>query len=200
MNTTDDEQPPLQRIAGLPREIQPRKDLWPGIALRIDSAPKVVGPAARRFPAWPAAIAASLIVAFSAGLLLTRPWQADSRANSEANPAGTGLVELADVQGVAETEPVIFTQRSTSESEYVAAFREFLAIHPAPGPETALAPDWIVQTRGVLRQTETELAAALRHSPDDPLLQQRMAALRAYQLEWLKQMAAAERNSRRTSI
>jgi len=195
MNTTDDkheddEQALLQRIAGLPREIQPRKDLWPDIALRIDPASKIVRPDARRFPAWPAAIAASLIVAFGAGMLLTRPWEASSDANSAA-PAPVGLA------------PGNFTQRSAGESEYLAAFREFLAIHPSPGPETGmgriLAPEWIAQTRGVLQQTEMELAAALSQSPDDPLLQQRMASLRAYQLEWLKVMAAAERNSRRMS-
>lgn len=191
MNTTDnkqvdDEQALLQRIAGLPREIQPRKDLWPGIALRIEPASKTAPPAGRHFPAWPAAIAASLFVAFSAGVLLTRPWD----ANSEANPGASVPIDLA---------PKNFTQRSASESEYAAAFREFLAIHPEPGPETGLAPDWISQTRGVLQRTEMELSAALARSPDDPLLQQRMAALREYQLEWLKQMAAAERYSRRIS-
>ena len=88
---------------------------------------------------------------------------------------------------------------SAIEAEYVAAFREYLAIQPTPDPELLLAPDWIRATGGVLREAEMELAAALELAPQDPLLQQRMASLRAQQLDWFKRMAAVERNSRRIS-
>ena len=202
MNNTDDEQAPLERIADLPREIRPRTDLWPGIAARIDSASGIrsntARPAKPRFPVWAPALAASVLLAICAAVLLNRPWGAASVV-----PEGRGLADSAPaamespVQR-AEPEPGLAV-RSTADAEYVAAFREYLAIQPTAEPDLLLAPDWIRATSGVLHEAEMELAAALEQAPDDPLLQQRMASLRAQQLDWLKRMAAVERNSRRIS-
>ena len=52
-------------LRGLPREIEPANDLWPGIAARIQAAPAQtsVRKPARRPWAWPVAMAASLLVA-----------------------------------------------------------------------------------------------------------------------------------------
>ena len=52
-------------LRGLPREIEPANDLWPGIAARIQAAPAQaeVRKPARQPWAWPVAMAASLLVA-----------------------------------------------------------------------------------------------------------------------------------------
>jgi len=199
MNNIDDEQAPLERIAGLPREIRPRTDLWPGIAARIDAASVTAKPVKSRFPVWASALAASVLLAVCAGVLLTRPWGADPlapEAGGLASAPPEAESESTPVRAALRTAP---DARSAGEAEYVAAFREYLAIQPAAELDPLLPQEWVRETSGVLQQAEIELAAALERSPDDPLLQQRMAALRAHQLEWLKRMAAVERNSRRHS-
>ena len=203
MNSTDDEQAPLEQMSGIPREIRPRTDLWPGIAARIDPASGIASnttrPARPRFPVWASALAASVLLAVCAAVLLNRPWGTAAIA-----PEGRGLADSTPAAAmespVQSVEPQSgLVARSAADAEYVAAFREYLAIQPTAGPDLLLAPDWIRATSGVLHEAEMELAAALEQAPDDPLLQQRMASLRAQQLDWLKRMAAVERNSRRIS-
>ena len=195
MNPTNDEHELVRRIAELSREMQPRSDLWPGIQHRIDpallSAKSVSRPVTRLVPQWSVALAASLFVVFCVGMLLARPWETRLAFPAPQDFAATG--------GAEDTRRSDYESGTASESEYVAAFREFLAIPRAPVDESVPTEEWIGETRGVLRQTEAELVVALSQSPEDPLLQQRLAALRVHQLEWLKQMAAAERNSRRIS-
>ena len=195
MNNVDDEQALLAKIVQLPREIQPRKDLWPAIAARIDPASSTASPRKFRVPSWSTALAASLFVALCAGLFFTSPWDSGP---GEGTPGGQ--FASGDATNSGRPDPASRSaERSATELEYFAAFREFLAIHPEQDGESLLTQDWLRETSGVLYQAEMELAAALDQSPDDPLLQQRMAALRAHQLEWLKRMAAVERNSRRIS-
>lgn len=104
------------RLRQLPAEIEPPRDLWPGIADRIGRRP-----ARRRHPAWLAglAIAASVCVAVGLAWSLRTPAPAPARADPQA--------ELVRLQADALTR------------EYYAALREFEGA-PMPAPlEPALA-------------------------------------------------------------
>lgn len=65
MNTNESNDDLLRwQLRGLRRDIEPGRDLWPGIAARIVAAPQTAKTGHRR-PAWlPMALAASLLLAF----------------------------------------------------------------------------------------------------------------------------------------
>jgi hypothetical protein len=104
------------RLRQLPREIEPARDLWPGIAARLDTAPRRQGRAA-----WGGglALAASLLLAFAGWRLAAPP----------APPAA----------GVDPVARVVQTEARALTLEYNAALAEYrdlpLADEAAPGIE-----------------------------------------------------------------
>ena len=188
----------LQAIASLPREVAPENDVWPRIAGRIGTPEQPGESPAQKNRWWSAAIAASVLAVLASAVLFKQPPEnglpayAVSGQPSEAAPDERPATSF---QGLL----LLSGSNTLEEQEYQAAFREFLAVlpdpqsSPWPGNET-MESGWLA-----LQQAEMELATALRQQPENPVLNSRMAALRARQLDLLQQIAAMEMLSRRTT-
>lgn len=185
MNHERDEQELLGRIAALPRELRPARDPWPEIAARIERLERTErsGRAAPRW--WPAALAASLLLALAAGLL----WN----SQPQDIPAGRPAMETSTAQAGTALHSLL----AATEAEYQAAFREFISVGQSRPRLEARTIESIEGSWAGLREAEAALAAALAANPDDPFLNDRMLELRARQLGFLRQLAAMDQNNRR---
>ena len=77
MNPSMNEKELLNRLAELPREISPGRDPWPEISARLESSGTG---SALSAPRWMLqAVAASLVLVFTAGLLLKPPTEPAGR-------------------------------------------------------------------------------------------------------------------------
>jgi hypothetical protein len=157
------EDPLLAKAAELPKEIEPPRDLWPGIAARLAEAPRSFRPAVR----WPMALAAGFVVA-SVSALLTWSLMRDP-GPAPAQVAGTqapGLQEPA-----AGIVPVRYgpnsgltAQELVARDELVARFREkFSTLRP----ETQ---DAIVKNLAIIQTAADEIDAALAKDPASGML------------------------------
>ena len=194
MNKGIDEQELLQRLSDLPREIAPRRDVWPDILSRID---RNDAPVRERTPdrLWPRfAVAAGFLVAFAAGLMLGPRLLVAPADPFESNGQA---VAQADAPEFPSSLPALL---AATEMEYQAAFREFVSVGDSrsslsPGTVEKLFTSW-----DEMRKSEAGLTVALEENPNNPFLNNRMMELRSRQLQFLKQIAALEQNSRRISI
>lgn len=178
---TDSEHGVEQAIGRLPRRIAPRRDLWPGIQARLgtqDAAP------ANRRPAWRLpAMAASVAIAFAAGLILGR---GVDRPGMGEEGLVTDLDRLA-MQGALQV----------SEREYQAAFQAFTPLGvDAAYLETGVA-EGLQNSWADLLQAEEALLEALEEHPENRFIGEKLVNLRAQQLEFLRQIYMLDQNSRR---
>jgi len=175
MSPSMNEKELLNRLAELPREISPGRDPWPEISARLESAGTG---SALSAPRWMLqAVAASLVLVFTAGLLLKPLWNTDP-------------VEVAGTPGLLDA----------IDAEYLAAFRQFNNIGDSRGNLAPQTVEKIEMGWADLRVTETALAVALEENPGDLFLNERMLELRARQLSFLKQLITLDRNNRRMTI
>lgn len=176
-----DETELIQAIHELPESIEPRRDLWPGIAARLKALHGSFG-AAPAAPAWRwPALAASVAVAFVAGILFGR--QVGQEHVPQAGQPATDLAILAALQA--------------SEREYHAAFRLFIPVGEARPMLEAQAVQNIENSWFELRQAEAALLAALREYPENTYLNEKLLDLRAQQLGFMQQLAMLDQTSRR---
>jgi len=191
MNRKLTEQDLLKRLEALPREISPERDAWPAIAQKIGARSATY----RRYSSnrwWFRAAAASVAVAFVAGILLGRQWDtAPSLLQPESRLASQGYAPQA--QGLAGV-------LVASELEYQAAFREFVSV----GESREYLPPQTVEKLDAgwadLREAEAAMTEALRQNPGNAFLSSKMLELRSRQIDFLKQIAALDQNNRRTTI
>lgn len=178
----------LNRIAELPREIPPRNDPWQRIAARLDDGVAPAASQTRRrvgmFGAWPMRAAAAVAVIAVAVWLMPGP----GTSTQQDVPSATAVTAVAP------------SPLATSEAEYQAAFREFIAVGDSREHIPARAVEVIESGWADLRQVEVALADALAQNPDDPFLNRRMLELRARQLGFLRQLAALDHSNRRLTI
>jgi len=179
-NPVYSEQELRKAIHDLPVSLRPERDLWPGIARRLTAhEPRRQADSGS---AWRhQAIAASVAIAFVAGLLIGQK---------------TGPAE----QQSGETLPPNLAMQATmkaSEREYQAAFREFIAVGATTTLLETQAVENIENSRAELQQAESALMAALRDYPENTYLNQKLLDLRAQQLGFMKQMAMLDQFSRR---
>ena len=186
MNQQIEEQELLQRIAQLPREIQPRNDPWASISARIGQR-RVLSSRSRAW-AFPAAAAATIALALVAVSLL------EPRGNDMTAPAAPLVLDAAPVEAGFQRLPVALV---ASEAEYQAAFREFIAVGQARPNLSPRTVETIEAGWADLRATENALAEALAANPDDRFLNARMLELRARQLGFLQQLASLDQSNRR---
>jgi len=192
------EQELLRRIAELPLEIRPGRDPWPEISARIAVSE---APSARvaRLPPWSLpqwslmGAAASVALALAVGWLLV--------SERAAAPVASGSPSELAQSGVGpEAISGLRASLKASEAEYRAAFREFIPVgsaRPNLSPQTVA----VIETGWAeMRQTETELTAALAMRPNDPFLNDRLLQLRARQLGFLQRLATLDQNNRRMTI
>jgi len=182
----------LARLDALPREIVPGHDVWPAIANRIEKEPVggVESVSSNRW--WFPAAAASFAVLIAAGILLGRHDNTIS-APTQAGFAARQQSELTRTGGLAGT-------LLATELEYQAAFREFISVGEPSGHLRHQTVEKMMAGWMDLRESEAGLSLALQQNPGNPFLNEKMLKLRSRQLEFLKQIAALERNSRRTMI
>lgn len=168
-------------IKELPLAIKPKRDLWPSIAARL-AAPAEAG--ARR-DARPAlrhqALAASVAIAFVAGLMFGRQMGNGGPAESLAMTP----------------DPVMQAVLAASEREYQAAFREFIPVGASAPLLESEAVQNIEGSWADLQQAEAALLAALHEYPENTYLNQKLLDLRAQQLGFMKQLATLDHFSRR---
>ncbi len=181
----------LSRIADLPREIRPGRDPWPEISERISRSASAGEPGKFR-RGWMLGVAASAILAVSAALLFGPVWM-----GTRDVPAGS--LDRAGGAAQAQTSGLP-AALAVSEAEYLAAFREFIAV----GESRESLPRQVIEKIETgwtdLLDVESALATALAKNPHDPFLNNRMLELRARQLGFLQQLATLDSSNRRMSI
>jgi hypothetical protein len=154
------EDPLLAKAAELPKDVEPSRDLWPGIAARLGEAPRETTGKDFR---WPMALAAGFLVA-SVSALLT--WSL-MRAPEPVVVATTTTVQAP----VAEIVPVSYgpnsgltAQELTARDELVVRFREkFTTLRP----ETR---DAIVKNLAIMQTAADQIDAALAKDPASGML------------------------------
>jgi hypothetical protein len=154
------EDPLLAKAAELPKEIEPARDLWPGIEARLGEAPR--REEARGFR-WPMALAAGFVVA-SVSALLTWSLMRSPDAVTPTTVAGTAAP-------VAEIVPVNYgpnsgltVQELRARDELVGRFREtFATLKPA-------TRDAIVKNLAIMQAAADEIDAALAKDPASRML------------------------------
>ena len=142
-------------LRGLRQDLEPGRDLWPGIALRLQAVPQRQAPPSPKRWMWLASMAASMLLA--AGLA----WQVRPArpAPSPAAPASASLVHReADMLTV----------------QYNAALREF-----APNATHA---NWQPGLEA-LDRSAMEIRQALKKNPDSRLLLERLRETYTRRLE-----------------
>ena len=111
---------PVPGMRELPSRIEPGRDLWPDIEARLTPRSPAGVPASRRWSL--GAIAASVTVAFLAGMLLGR------QGPDNAVPSSSGeTLTLAEAAA-----PALAVALEATEREYRAAWKSFGA---SPGPQ-----------------------------------------------------------------
>lgn len=170
-----------EAIQALPRTMRPDRDLWPSISARLADR---AGPArpGRAMLGWRRqALAASLAIAFAAGLLLGRQIGQETPGAPAGEPPNLAL--LAALQA--------------SEQEYQAAFREFIPLGASRAMLEPQAVQNIENSWLEMQQAEAALLSALEERPENTYLNQRLLDLRAQQLAFMQQLATLDQFSRR---
>jgi hypothetical protein len=154
------EEPLLAKAAELPKEIEPARDLWPGIEARLGETPR--NEESRGFR-WPMALAAGFVVA-SVSALLTWSLVRSPDPVTPTTVAGT-------TAPVAEIVPVNYgpnsgltAQELKARDELVVRFRETFA---TLRPETR---DAIVKNLTIMQTAADEIDAALAKDPASRML------------------------------
>jgi hypothetical protein len=176
-----------EALAGLPREVEPEHDLWPGIEaeiretpLRSLNAPSVSAPIpALRWSGWgsgsPWKLAATVLLVIGASItafVLTRNGSAPQTPQMAQPAAPTPVL---NVQPASFGRELMGSQYQAARAELDRMFEERLSTLPAPAREK------LQGNLNDLRRATQEISAILAEHPSDPLLQQLL--LSTYQNE-----------------
>lgn len=172
-----------KELGSLPREMKPKRDLWPGIDARLETAVQS-GATPYRTPFWRMpAMAAAVLVALVTGIFIGR---------------GIDMESADQVIRTARETALIGTVKAT-ELEYQAAFSELVPLDYSGLPIDGEEPDALRGSWDALVQAETALLAALQEYPADVYLNEKLLDLRSQQLQFVKRLALLEQNDwRRT--
>ncbi len=145
-------------LRGLRQDIEPGRDLWPGIAARLQSLPQQPAQAARTSsrPGWrgPVATAASLLLAVGMA------WQF-----KPAGPVAATAPDVVQATRPANRSTLIQREADSLTVQYQAALRE-IAPQPVPaGWQPGL---------DALDLSAVEIRTAMQHDPNSRLLLQRL--------------------------
>jgi hypothetical protein len=165
----------------LPDSIEPGRELWPSIVARLSAMPGSDQKSSGRSGWRNQAVAASVAIAFVAGLMSGR--QIGNEEHPQATSPGMDLA----LQGALEA----------TEREYQAAFREFIPVGSSRVRLEVQTVENIENSWAELQQAETALLAALHEYPENTYLNQKLLDLRSQQLGFMKQLAMLDHFSRR---
>lgn len=171
-----------ERADGVAREREPGRDLWPGIAARLD-APKTVAFRARASrsvaPWWAAAAAA--VVAAAVTFALTRP-PSDAPRAASASPATMASDDDA-------TASVVPASHGAGDEDYARAMASLLAAldqgkdRMAPGTRVVVERNLAVIDRAL-----SDIQAALAKDPNNTDLMRLFSTTRKRKVETLRQV------------
>jgi hypothetical protein len=164
-------------LQALPPGIEPGRDLWPGIAARLEQAPVT---ASRRLPAWLLQAAAAVVLVAGSSLFTARLLDGDRAAGKMAEVAPVAG-SMPGAQGIA-TMPAAFGPAGRMDPEYAAARRQLTSVlesRMARLPASTRAK--LESNLAELRRAADEINAALAEQPGDPLLEELL--LKTYQDE-----------------
>jgi len=154
------EDPLLAKAAELPKDVEPPRDLWPGIAARLGEAPRE---ATGKDFRWPMALAAGFLVASVSALLTWSLMRAPEPAVVAKTPAAQAPV--ADIVPVSYgPNSGLTAQELMARDELVVRFRETFA---TLRPETR---DAIVKNLAIMQAAADEIDAALAKDPASGML------------------------------
>lgn len=145
-------------LRGLRQDIEPGKDLWPGIAARLQvPAQNPVRDVRTRHPRWlwPVALAASLLLAVGMA------WQ----FNTPSRPAGAMARDVAQAPGSSPPVPLVAREADSMTAHYQAALREMAPSSVPAGWKPGL---------DALDRSALEIRNALQQDPNSRLLLQRL--------------------------
>ena len=186
-----EEASPIPGLEALPRERLPPHDLWAGIESRIK--PAAVAP--RRRPAWPYALAASLVTAVLTGALLSGPAPGPDTSTAAA-PGPLAAVTAASpayrrsreaerlVEGISsrtlrtlrseslDNLPALVAQRAESNGQGNGLMKASLPRGEARHSQEAL----LRANLKLVKQAEREVRRALRQDPGSETLQDLLAS------------------------
>jgi hypothetical protein len=167
----------VERLATLPRSIEPPRDLWPGIAARLDEA------AARRphrAALLAVGLAAALLVAFVAGR-----WSGVA-GPEPAPPASDPPTAVAAVS--VDVPPNLAAASASLERTRLELELAFHARRADLPPATLAVVDKNLATIG---QAIAEIELALESHPSDPQLGRRLVAYKTREIALLEQAQRA---------
>ena len=159
--TTDNSLPATTldaRLAALPREAEPSRDLWPGILAEISAQPRRLGAPRSR---WPFALAAGILVACAAGYVgwmggRSRPAELTAGSPPTQNRSESQrLVGFASPSGSDYAATRASLERSYAESLKVLA------------PKTRARIERDLET---IRDANADIQRALAADPQSPVL------------------------------
>lgn len=166
------EDPLLAKAAGLPKDIEPPRDLWPAIAARIAEARQAPAKPAFR---WPLALAAGFLIA-SVSALLTWSLLRD--------PQPPGVAVVAEAPADAAIVPVRYGPNSGVSAAELAArdalLREFQGAFATLRPETREA---IRKNLAIMQAAADEIDAALAKDPASGMLKGMLAGTYKQELQ-----------------
>ncbi len=185
------EDPLLAKAAGLPKDVEPARDLWPGIASRLGDAQRGRNPLPLR--RWPMALAAGFLVASVSALLTWSLMRAPEPG--PAVVAGTTPVQAQ----APDIVPVNYGPHSglTAEElmardELVERFREtFTTLRPA-------TRDVIVRNLAIMQAAADEIDAALAKDPASHMLKGMLVGTYKQELQLYSTVVTSGDRTRRT--
>lgn len=168
------------RIAELPQTLEPERDLWPGVAARLDAARVARG----RFGRRELAVAASVLLAAAAvvGAYLA--------GRQQALTASAPAPSAAPVAGAIETEALLASFDALGVLDYATTRRDLLEILERRRDQ--LAPETfalVMANLELIDQSMARIAEALGADPDNALLQRQLVAAYRRQVDLLERAA-----------
>jgi hypothetical protein len=151
-----DQDPVLAKAAELPKDVAPSRDLWPGIAARLQESPR----RAASF-SWPMALAAGLLVAAVSALLT---WGIVREPEVPPQVATLRPADPAIVPVNYGTNSALTARELAARDELLVQFRSRLE---GLSPQTR---ETVVRNLAVIQQAANEINAALVQDPASGLL------------------------------
>lgn len=148
-----------QALANLPRDVEPQRDLWPGIEARITSQP--------RQSLWQWAAAATLLLVV--GALMVRGGQpefSDPEITATPSPVVSPVLPLEVPRPLAELTSFPGESFALTRAAELAQFEEQLALLPAADREL------VIENLNTIRRAIAEIDGALADNPDNALLKE----------------------------
>ena len=168
------------QLRELSLEVEPGRDLWPGIAARLEQQAAVPLQRVTRRPAWAWQAAAALVLVAGSSLLTASLLDRSPPAGQSASQASRAAPDLA--QGGASVLPAAFGPTGRLDGEYLVAREQLTRMldeRIAIMPPSARAK--LEFNLGEMRRAADEINAALAAQPGDPLLEELL--LKTYQDE-----------------